>query len=566
MGFLLLPLASAAQTTRFEASRGTETATYAETIRFYEDLDRKYATIAMDEAGPSDTRYPLEVVYYSGDANFDLDKWKRQNKIILLINNGIHPGEPDGIEACKMLLRDAATGKIDVPGNVVLAVIPVFNIGGALNRNSHSRANQLGPKEYGFRGSAQNLDLNRDFVKMDARETRSLVKLFHLLDPDIFIDNHVSNGADYQHVMTLLAGQHNKLGGRSGRFMHNVFEPLLYKDMKTRGYDMVPYVNHFGNTPERGWMEFYDSPRFSSGLPALFQTMAFVPETHMLKPFRQRVEATYALMLSFISVASEKTGEIKSARDYDRRALMSQSVFPLDWKVDTTQYELVSFKGYEASYKKSKVSGQPRLFYDREKPYTRKVKYHNIYAGIKAVTAPRAYVIPQGWHEVIDVLKANGVEMERLQRDEVWNLSVYKIDKFETYPKPYEKHYYHHGVTVVKEKQRIQLQEGDYIIYLDQPAKRYLVEVLEPTGPDALFAWNFFDAVLQQKEHFSDYIFEDEAAEILERNPRLKSELKAKQRSDTAFAKNANAQLDFIYRRSAYYEPEHLRYPVFRLE
>jgi hypothetical protein len=563
---LLLPFLASAQLTRFEVSGGTETATYVETIRFYEQLSSKYRMIAMQEAGPSDTRYPLQVAYYSGDGQFDISRWKQQGKVILLINNGIHPGEPDGIEACKMLLRDAASGKIQVPDNVVLAVIPTFNIGGALNRNSHSRANQLGPKEYGFRGSAQNLDLNRDFIKLDAKETRSLVKLFHALDPDVFIDNHVSDGADYQHIMTLLATQHNKLGGRTGKFMHDTFEPMLYKDMKKRGYDLIPYVNHFGNTPENGWTEFYDYPRFSSGIAAQFQTMAFVPETHMLKPFDKRVEATYALMLSFIKLCVQQADEIKNAKAYDRQALLSQNSFYLDWKADTTKYELVEFKGYEAGYKKSKVSGLPRLYYDRDKPFTRDVKYHNTYKGTKKVTAPQAYVIPQGWGDVITRLKANGVKMRRLDKDANWYLAAYKIDKYETLPSPYEKHYYHRNVTVTKEYRNIKLQEGDYIIYTDQPAKRYLVETLEPSAPDAFFAWNFFDAVLQQKEYFSDYVFEDDAARILALDPKLKSELKAKQRTDTAFANSAAAQLDFVYKHSEFYEPIHLGYPVYRLE
>jgi hypothetical protein len=563
---LAFPLISVAQLTRFERSGGTETATYQETMDFYKTLDSKYAAIAIEEAGPSDTRFPLHVVYYCNDAKFDLSRRKRNEKLIIMINNGIHPGEPDGIEACKMLLRDAASGKIDVPGNIVLAVIPVFNIGGALNRGSFSRANQLGPKEYGFRGSAQNLDLNRDFIKLDAKETRTLVEVFHSLDPEIFIDNHVSNGADYQHIITLLATQHNKLGGRTGGYMHNTFGPLLYKEMKDAGYDMIPYVNHFGNTPERGWTEFYDYPRFSSGLAAMFQTMAFVPETHMLKPFDQRVEATYALMLGFIKLASEHAAEIKAARLADRQKLRQQTVFPLDWKVDESKFEEVMFKGYEAAYKKSKVSGLQRLYYDRSKPYTRKVKYHNEFMPLSKVTAPKAYIIPQGWGDVISRLKSNGVKMQRLERDEVRNLAVYRIDKYETLPGPYEKHYYHKNVKVTKHRQDIQLQEGDYIIDTDQPAKRYLVEVLEPTAPDAFFAWNFFDGILQQKEYFSDYIFEDEAAEILARNPKLRAALKAKQKADTAFAHNAQAQLDFVYRHSLYYEPTHLRYPVYRLE
>lgn len=564
---LLLPFGGAAQLlTRFETSNGRQTATYAETIEFYETLNRRYTTIAMEEAGPTDTRYPLHVVYYSGDGRFDVSRWKKEGKVILLINNGIHPGEPDGIEACKMLLRDAASGKITVPENVVLAVVPVFNIGGALNRGSYSRANQQGPEEYGFRGSAQNLDLNRDFIKMDAQETRTLVEVFHSLDPDVFIDNHVSNGADYQHIITLLATQHDKLGGKAGKYMYDVFEPALYRDMKERGYDLVPYVNHFGNTPEKGWTEFYDYPRFSSGLAAMFQTMAFVPETHMLKPFRQRVEATYELMRSFIKVASRNARQVKEARHADREALLLQRSFPLDWKLNEGQARLVQFMGYEAAYKKSAVSGHDCLYYDRSKPYTRQVKFYNSYSGAQYVTAPQAYIVPQGWGNVITRLRLNGVKMRRLNADETRTVWTYRIEKFETVPGPYEGHYYHRNVQVKKKKQKVRLQAGDYIIDVNQPAKRYLVETLEPNGPDAFFAWNFFDAILQQKEYFSDYVFEDEAAELLKNDAALRKRLEQKRKSDPAFARSASAQLDFVYKNSPYYESAHMRYPVYRVE
>jgi len=198
--------------TTYEISKGTATATYEEVIDFYKKLDQHFVTVKMEEVGATDVMYPLHVVYYSKEGNFDIKAWKREEKTILFINNGIHPGEPDGIDASMMLLRDAAIDKINIPDNIVLAVIPVFNIGGAINRGSYSRANQNGPKAYGFRGNAQNLDLNRDFIKMDAKETQSLVRLYHELNRDLYIDNHVSKGADYQHVKTFLTTHPQKPG------------------------------------------------------------------------------------------------------------------------------------------------------------------------------------------------------------------------------------------------------------------------------------------------------------------------------------------------------------------
>lgn len=552
--------------TPFERSAGRQTATYKETMDFFKNLSKAYQNIMIGDVGITDIGYPLRAVYYTKDGLFTKEDWKKNDRVVILINNDIHPGEPDGVDASMMLLRDAAMGKIDVPDNIVLVVIPIYNIGGALNRNSTSRANQNGPESYGFRGNAKNLDLNRDFIKCDAAETIGLEELFARISPDIFIDNHVSDGADYQHVMTLLATQHDKLGGEAGAYMYTTFTPLLYKDMKERGYDMVPYVNDFHNTPDKGWRAFFESPRFSSGYAALFGILAYVPETHMLKPFKDRVNATYALMQSFIKLASAHAKEIKLVRAMDRKLLMAQKEFALDWRVDTTQADSVLYMGYEAGYKKSEVSGLPRLYYDRRKPFSKKVPFYDHYVPTKKVTAPAAYIIPKPWVSVIAILRANGVRIQRLKEDTIMHVTAYHIKNYETLPYPYEKHYLHKNIQAAPADVAMPLMEGDYIVWLDQPAKRYLVETLEPEAPDGFFAWNFFDGILQQKEYFSDYVFEDVAADLLKKNPTLKKELQDKCKQDPDFGKNAEAQLDYVYRHSSYYEQSVNRYPVYRLE
>ncbi|GAA4468558.1 M14 family metallopeptidase [Nemorincola caseinilytica] len=552
--------------TPYERSAGKRTATYDEVMSFYKKLKESYTTINMGDMGPSDNGYPLRYVAYTNDGKLEKEEIRAGSKLVILVNNGIHAGEPDGIDASMMLLRDAATGKIKVPDNIVLVVVPAYNIGGMLNRSSHSRANQNGPESYGFRGNARNLDLNRDFIKCDAAETLGLEDLFNKVNPDIFVDNHVSDGADYQHVMTLLETQHNKLGGETGTFMHNTLTPHIYKDMKTRGYDLVPYVNDFNGTPNNGWREFYELPRFASGYAALFQTIAYVPETHMLKPFKDRVLATYALMQSIIKTGSEHAAEIKLARANDRKTVLTQKEFPLDWRCDTTRCDTITFKGYEASYKTSEVSGLPRLYYDRKKPFTKRVPFYNEYVPSRSATAPRAYIIPKAWTPIIICLRANGVRMQRINYDSTMMLTAYHIDNYETSPRPYERHYPHKNIQVTAQRTSIQVTQGDYIIWTNQPARRYLVETLEPTAPDAFFVWNYFDGILQQKEYFSDYVFEDVAAELLKKDPTLKKLLDEERAKDPEFAKSAEAQLYFVYRHSPYYEPGHMRYPIYRLE
>ncbi|MEP6514007.1 MAG: M14 family metallopeptidase [Parafilimonas sp.] len=552
--------------TPFEKSDGIETATYFECIDYYKKLDAAFSSIKIITGDTTDAGYPLQLVMFSNGATFNPAIWHKQNKVVIMINNGIHPGEPDGIDASMLFMRDVATGKIKMADNVVLAIIPVYNIGGCLNRNSFSRANQNGPLSYGFRGNAQNLDLNRDFIKADSKDAKAFEKLFHWLNPDIFIDNHVSDGADYQHTMTLLTTQHNKLGGEIGDFLHDVFEPALFKSMEEKKWTMCPYVNFEESDPGKGWIAFYDPPRYSSGYAALFSTIAFVPETHMLKPFAERVKSTYAFMQTVAEQASVYANDIIEKRKASTQVIKKQKEFALTWSPDTTKFEYINFKGYEAATKTSEVTGMQRLFYDHSKPFDKKVKFYNTYAAAQIVEKPAAYIIPQGWSDVIERLKLNGVIMERFKNDTSIAVEYYHIDDYKSYTQPYEKHHRNYDIKLSTQKQMIHFLKGDYIIYTGQATDRYIVETLEPLGDDSFFSWNFFDAVLQEKEGYSAYRWEDLAAQYLQQHPELKQQLEEKKKADTAFASSAAAQLDFVYKHSPYYEPEHLRYPVYKIK
>jgi hypothetical protein len=549
--------------TRFEQSKGTQTPVYSEIIDWWKKLDAASPYVRMQEMGPTDAGFPLHLVLISWDKDFDIASIRKKNKTIILVNNGIHPGEPDGIDASMLLAREMIRPASHLPQNVVLAIIPVYNIGGCLNRSANYRVDQNGPDEFGFRGNSQNLDLNRDFIKCDSKEAMTFARIFHYLDPDVFVDNHVSNGADYQHVMTLLTSQHNKLGGSMGAFLNQQFEPALYSLMKEKGWDLVPYVNHFGETPDKGWNEFWDSPRYSSGYATLFNCFAFVPETHMLKPYQQRVEATRDLMKSFISFATSRSGEIIRLRKETRNQQLSASRFPIAWKWDRTKFTNINFKGFAAGYKNSNISGLPRLYYERTKPFEKKVPFYNEYTDTLTVQKARAYIIPQGWWKVIDRLKANGVQMRTLSSDTSLEVQWYRIESYQSGQRPFEGHHLNTNVQVSTHRQTMLFRKGDYFIPLNQAVNRFIVETLEPQGEDSYFAWNFFDPILGQKEGYSNYVFEETAADLLKTNTGLKNKLEERKQSDSAFAKSAGAQLNFIFQNSPYFEPAYLQYPVY---
>jgi hypothetical protein len=556
---------SNAQQCRFEKSNGTESATYFEAIDWYKNLDKLSPQVLVKEMGMTDAGYPLHLVLVSADAKFDPVQWHKQKKVVILINNGIHPGEPDGIDASMLLVRDIVSKKIKLPDNVALAFIPVYNIGGCLNRNSYSRANQNGPLEYGFRGNAQNLDLNRDFTKCDSKDARAFAQIFHWLDPEILIDNHVSDGADYQYTMTLITTQYDKLSTDFGGWLKEKFEPQLYAGMAEKKWEMTPYIDFSTSGPDKGMEMFYDPPRYSSGYAALFQTIGFIPETHMLKPFKDRVLSTYALMQTFIEKSAVYADELIAQRNKARAETMKERSWPLNWNLDSSQNTLITFKGYAQAFKTSDATGLQRMYYDHSKPYTKQVKYYNAFKPSGFVSLPYAYIIPQGWSAVVDLMKLNNVTIKQLSNDTLIEVEAYHIDDYKSLPRPYEKHHKNSAVKVSVMKQKIKFLKGDYLIPVDQLNKRYIIEMLEPTGDDSFFAWNFFDAILQQKEGYSDYRWEDIAAEVLKNDPALKQKLADKKAADPKFAANGSAQLDFIYRNSPWYEPAHNRYPVYRL-
>jgi hypothetical protein len=561
----LLASGQKTMTTIFEQSKGTRTPTYFEIVNWWQQLDAQSGKVKMLTMGMSDAGFPLHLVVVASNGDYNFENIRKNNKRIILINNGIHPGEPDGIDASMLLARDIVSNKVSLPDNVVLAIIPVYNIGGCLNRSPFYRVDQNGPEEFGSRGNSQNLDLNRDFIKCDSREARAFAEIFHLTDPDVFVDNHVSNGADYQHVMTLLTTQHSKLGGIMGEYLDKTFEPAIYASMKEKGYDLVPYVSFGGNTPDQGMTAYFDGPRYSSGYASLWHSFAFVPETHMLKPYEQRVMSTYQLMISFIEFTSRNSARIKELRDKTKAAVKTQSEFPVSWSLNREKFDEVMFKGYEAGRKPSNVSGQPRLYYDRNKPYEKKIRYFNFFDNKTIIKKPVAYVIPQGWWKVIELLKLNKVQMRRLTKDSSVEVEVYRIEDYKTSPRPYEMHHLNSDVKLSSTKKIMKFRKGDYLIPMNQVANRFLMEVLEPQADDSYFAWNYFDGILGQKEGYSSYAFEDIAEQFLKENPSVKEKLEQRRASDSAFAKNGSAQLNFVYQNSPYYEPDHLRYPVYRI-
>ncbi|MBN2699298.1 MAG: hypothetical protein JXR52_10780 [Bacteroidales bacterium] len=542
--------------------------TWQEAVESYRWLDEHYENALLTEAGKTDIGKPLHLFIISQDREFTPQEVRASGKGILFINNGIHPGEPCGIDASIKLASDLLSRSDDYHRfleNTVVVIVPVLNVGGALNRSPYHRANQNGPVEQGFRGNARNLDLNRDFIKLDSRNARSLVELIRAWEPDILVDTHTSNGADYSYVITLINNHPQRLEKSQGNLLVQTLLPFLYQSMRETPYEMIPYVWSYRETPELGIVGFMDYPRYTSGYGSLFNTLCFTVETHMFKPFSDRVLSTWHLLREMLRMTSIFKSSIRAAKLMADMDKTGKKQFVLRWEMDTLRSDTIHFKGYTAKRKPSRVTGFERLYYDRNEPWEKTIPYYNHFRPAVTVTAPDFYIIPQAWEEVIDRLEINGIELWPLREDTLLDAEVYYIDHFETGEEPYNGHYWHYNTGVRKAYESVTLLKGDRVVPVSQPGSEYIVQTLEPEGYDSFFSWNFFDAILSRKEYFSPYVFEEKAEEILAGDPILREQFETRKSRDPGFRSNPYAQLRFIYEHSEFSEKTYRRYPVYRV-
>jgi len=556
--------------TPYEKGNLNQTTTWAECIAWYQDLARRYpAVLRFEKVGVSDAGVPIHAGVVSSDGVFDADAIKRAGRPVFFNNNGIHPGEPEGVDGCMALVRDFCVepARLQALGQTVFLFVPLYNVDGAFNRADTSRVNQDGPEQFGFRGNSRHLDLNRDFVKCDTLTAQVFNTLFTTWDPDVMVDTHTSNGADYSYTMTLIHTQPDKLGGGLGEFLRKEMLPAMYAGMDARGWPTCPYVNPVQDSPDHGIADFLETARFSTGYAALHHTIGFMPETHMLKPFKDRYQSMRALVDTALEFTVANAERIQALRRAARSEGRTRAEWPVRWKLDAANPSRFRFKGYEAKYKQSAIGDYTRLYYDRSSVWERDIDWYDSFPVDASVPAPQAYVVPQQWREAIERLQMNGVRMERVEADRLQQVAYYQVLSVLSRASAYEGHLFHDEVTLDRRIGEVQLRAGDYIVPLDQDRARYAVETLEPLAHDSFFRWGFFNSVLEKKEHYSDYVFEDTAEVLLREEPALAARFAQWKTENPGLLTSQEAVLDFIYANcERYREPEWNRYPVFMIE
>lgn len=561
---VLVPLASQAQ---FPAAPPDTLPTWQETIAFYEHLARERHGAHLLELGHDDGGQALHLFVLADGSPCHPDSIRAQDKNILWITNGIHPGEPDGVVATMQLVQalldnDQLMGLLS---RTAVCVVPTYNVSGALATGRPSRPDQNGPVGHGVRTTARNLDLNRDFAKRDSRNARDLVQALTFWDPDLYVETHVTNGADHTYHMELLTTHPDKLDKGLAAFLGGVLLPTIHDRLGEKGIHTFPYFELMGEVPDSGLTGFIDSPRYSTGFNALFDRLGLMTESHMLKPWPARVAATRETLVAVLITMDRHADLLMATRAAARLRTSTTARYGLDHQFDTSAVEELPFAGYAFTYEPSAVSGLPRLKYDASRPVDLQVKWMDRIAPRVVVEKPAAYLVPQAWPEVIARLRESGAPSRVLARDSVMTVEEMSISNYLSSRGPVEGRTLHRQVEVDIRTVERTFRVGDVLFPMGHPTDRYVVSMLDPRGEDSFFAWGFFDTVLQRKEGFSDYVFEDRAAELLQRDEALRLALEARRQADTDFAADAHAQLQFIFDRSPWAEEAYRLQPVFRV-
>lgn len=537
--------------------------------------------VKIEPFGLSGEGRELDIVIASKDGDFDPTRIHAAHRPVVLVQNTIHAGEMDGKDACLALLRDMVITKTQAAllDNAVFVFIPIYNADGFARLSPFNRINQNGPEDMGWRGNGTNLNLNRDYLKADAPETRAFMKMFHHWLPDFFVDDHVTDGADFQYDVTFSIDDGPNVYGPTAKWIDDVVDPALVHGVDaTPGHLAFPqYITLVDDTDPAKGLDYFDNPpRFSTGYTILENRPGMLVEMHMLKTYKTRVTGNYALLRVLMQVVNQNAAKLVQLNaEADAQAEhLSGKPFPLavTWSGKTTP---VLFHGYQYTRQLSAVSGGIWIKYSHE-PWNAKVPDRTGDKVADSVTPPVAYIIPRQWTHVINVLAAHQVEIRRTTAAWTGKVQTYHCGDMQWNRPPFEgRHPMFAGETghepgkfgycnLVDET--LTFPAGSVVVPLNQRLSKVAIEWLEPQAPDSAMAWNFFDPIFEQKEDGEAYVVEKLAREMMAKDPKLKQEFEQKVASDPEFAGSASARLNFFYQRSPWGKANRVGYyPVGRL-
>ena len=562
-------------TTPAEAYAFHKTPSYAETQAFLRRLAMAAPdTIRLETFGTTPEGRPMTVVVAAKDGDLTPERARAAGKPIVLVQAGIHPGEIEGKDAGLMLLRDfAKMGRLPhLLDHAVLVYIPVYSVDGHENSGPYFRINQNGPDEMGFRGQAQYLNLNRDYVKADAPETRAWLALWNTWRPDLLVDIHTTDGADYQYDLTWYAEDAHKLPPSIAAWQAKAYADDVMPRYEAFGHLASPYLEfRDGRDITKGIANFGSGPRFSTGYAAIRNRAGLLIETHMLKPYEVRVRATYDVLRSVFATVDRDPGALlKASRDADAWAAAQSSKpdasLPVTFKEDPhpTPFAL---KGYAFTQTASDISGDTWVRYDPRVKKTYAIQSWNDLLPDVRAPLPAAWAIPPQWTAVIERLDAHGIPYTRTTAAARVTVVQDELSQPTWSEKPFEGHHMLKDVTITPTPTTLDLPAGTAIVRADQADAVLALNLLDARAPDSVLRWGYLDAIFEPKEYGEPRVIEALAREMLAKNPSLKAAFDARLRSDPAFAASPRARLSFFFERSPWYTAQKVgAYPILRLD
>ncbi len=572
---LLFPVILQAQekklVTWFEQSDGKQTPRYAETIEFCKLLAASSPMIHYGSFGESPQGRELPLLILDRDGLSDPAEIRKQGRVVLMIQACIHSGESDGKDAGFLLFRDMITKpeNTELLKNVSVLFIPILNVDGHERFGPYNRINQNGPEEMGWRTTAQNLNLNRDYMKADAPEMQSWLKLYSAWLPEFFIDCHVTDGADYQYVLTYALETRGTMDKNLTEWTDRVCEPFLVGEMDKAGYPIFPYVEfRQWHDPRSGLESQPAPPMLSQGYLAVRNRPGLLIESHMLKPYQQRVEATYELLKLVMRLLDrEHTNLQKSellADEYVAGSSFRKEPFTVSWATSSTDSVMINFKGFEYTIETSDLTGGPWFRYDNTKPATWNLPWFNRAVPETSVRLPEAYIVPPEWTDIISRMQLHGILMKPAATNFKIPVSVLRFSNVKWQPRSYEGRL-KVNYSISDSVQVFEFPAGSMIIDMNQPAARVIAHLLEPASPDSYMSWGFFNTILEQKEYFESYVMEPEARKMIKADPALKEAFEKEKISNPRFAGDPYAQLGWFYNRSPWKDSRYNVYPIGRI-
>ncbi|MEA5111729.1 hypothetical protein SDC9_17632 [bioreactor metagenome] len=553
--------------THYEQSDFKKTPSYAETLDYCKRLDAASPMAALISIGTSPQGKEIPMMIVDRDGLKDPVSIREKGRVITLIQACIHPGEPDGKDAAIILLRDMLINNKhrDLLEKSSILFIPIVNVDGHERFGPYNRINQNGPEEMGWRTNAQNLNLNRDFLKADAGEMQQWLKIYSTWLPEFFIDIHTTDGADFQYALTYDIEVFGTLDSGITRWLSNIYEPRITAKMKENGFPIFPYVQ-FRNwhDPRSGLRTGAAPPMISQGYAALQNRPALLIETHMLKDYKTRVDATIQMLTHTLFIINHQADNLKTLVEMADKSTAAPAFrkqpHPVSWNTSKTDSTMVDFYGFDYQVLKSDLTGGDWFVYDNTRPMVMKLPFFNKSLPETTVLLPEAYIIPAEWAEVINRMKLHGIKMDILTEPAEITVKSYKFKDYEFRRTPNEgRQMVKTGLTDTEETRAFPV--GSVIVKTNQRTAKVIAAILEPAASGSYVEWGFFNAVFEQKEYSETYVMEKMAREMLEKSPELRKEFEAL-KSEPDFISNQWNILNWFYSKTPYWDQQFLKYPV----